>query len=108
LSLRGASSRDVRVHGDERGLITLAKDLARLDEISIESSEASFGKGIGAFPPPDASLENFGFQFPPLLQSPHTTQSLRSRRPPGTAGALGVFRVTLMVRCCNDFMPFWP
>ncbi len=39
--------RDVRVHGDERGLITLAKGLAGRDEISIEVSDVNFGKGGG-------------------------------------------------------------
>jgi hypothetical protein len=38
---------DVRVHGDERDLITLAKDLAGRDEISIESPEANFVKSGG-------------------------------------------------------------
>ena len=38
---------DVRVHGDERGLITLAKGLAGRDEFSIEVSEVNFGKGGG-------------------------------------------------------------
>ncbi|PPE66364.1 hypothetical protein C1704_10360 [Caldimonas caldifontis] len=39
--------RDVCVHGDERGLITLAKGLAGRDEISIETPEVAFGKGGG-------------------------------------------------------------
>jgi hypothetical protein len=39
--------RDVLVQGDERGLITLVKGLAGRDEISIETPEASFGKGGG-------------------------------------------------------------
>jgi hypothetical protein len=38
---------DVRVHRDERDLISLAKDLAGRDEISIESPEATFVKGGG-------------------------------------------------------------
>jgi len=42
LYLLGACSRDVRVHGDERVLITRAKGLAGR---GVEIPEASFGKG---------------------------------------------------------------
>ncbi len=38
---------DVRVYGDGRGPITLAKDLAGRDKISIESPEANFVKSGG-------------------------------------------------------------
>ncbi len=37
----------VRVRRDERDLITLAKDLAGRNTISIQTPEVSFGKGIG-------------------------------------------------------------